>query len=230
MLGIMGWRRLWVVLGSVQGIGVLVLPCRRSATSRKEDGASIVRASTHRAETDVACPPMMVPSVVRILAAVALTSACGSVFGDAGLAPRVPCDGACIMAKQAVQGVHHPVHQDLGMTPDGRDLVIDDVIFGADRIAIVYHATGIQSAMPRGVQSPTALPAFGLAGPTLIKVTADGNVLPPMDGHERSQGDMSAMNGEMVFRLERAAPHHLDVSIVRIFGDEKATWTTSFDF
>lgn len=169
------------------------------------------------------------------MVAVAMAAGCGTVCGAAscgvGPAPGAPCDAACIMAKQAVQGEHHPVHRDLGMTPDGRDLVIDDVIIGVDRIAILYHATGIQSTMPRGEQSPTFInPAFGLEGPTLIRATADGNTLQQMDGSQGGQSGMATMTGNAVYRLDRPVIHHLDISIVRILGDEKATWTTAIDF
>ncbi len=128
--------------------------------------------------------------------------------------------------RYGVQGIHHRVARDLGPI-DGRDLVIDDVVVGTDLIDVRYHATGTQMIKFQQINDN---PVFAREGPTLTRAIADGKSLLRYEGNEQSELGSSAVRGNMVFRWQGEAVHHLQISIVRIMGDEHATWTTSFDF
>jgi hypothetical protein len=135
-----------------------------------------------------------------------------------------PGNGLSPAERLGVQGDHHHVDRDLGLV-EGRDLIVDDVVVGTDRIAIRYHATGIHP-----VQFGGDSPACVQNGPTLIIATADGKALTPFEGSDQNENGSSAVLGEMVFRWQGGKLHHLKLSIARIMCDEHAHWTTSFDF
>jgi hypothetical protein len=137
-----------------------------------------------------------------------------------------PGNGLSPQDRLGVQGEHHPFGRDLGLI-DGRDLVIDDIIVGTDRIAVRYHATGIQMIQFGDLGND---PLIAQEGPTLIIAIADGQSLSRYEGSDSTQGGSHAVSGEMVFRWSGGAFHHLVISILRIMGDVHAAWTTSFDF
>lgn len=142
--------------------------------------------------------------------------------------PQIPPPGNGISAEErlGLQGEHHRVGRDLGHV-DGRDLVVDDVVVGVDRIAIRYHATGIQPVEFAHINDN---PVFAKEGATLITARADGQQLIPFEGSTSGERGSSDITGEMVFRWKGGPVHHLEISISRIMGDEHAAWSTAFDF
>ncbi len=137
-----------------------------------------------------------------------------------------PGNGLSPQDRLGAQGEHHAVGRDLGLI-DGRDLVIDDIVVGTDRIAVRYHATGIQMIQFQDLGND---PVIAQEGPTLITAIADGQSLSRIEGSDSTRGGNNAVSGEIVFRWQGGAVHHLQVSIVRIMGDVHATWTSNFDF
>lgn len=126
-------------------------------------------------------------------------------------------------ADLVVQGDDHRVVRDLGST-NGRDLVIDDVVIGTDRIAVVYHASGIKAVHTYDN------PAFAREGATLVTMSADGKSLIRYEDSDSCTTGSSAVRGAMVFRWQGGPVHHLQIWISSILGDGHATWTTIFDF
>jgi hypothetical protein len=126
-------------------------------------------------------------------------------------------------ADLVVQGDDHRVVRDLGST-NGRDLVIDDVVIGTDRIAVVYHASGIKAVHTFDNS------IFAREGATLMTMTADGKSLIRYEDSDSCMAGSSAVRGAMVFRWQGGPVHHLQIWITSIVGDDHATWTTVFDF
>lgn len=137
-----------------------------------------------------------------------------------------PGNGLSPEERLGVQGQHYRLARDLGRNA-GRDLVIDDVVVGTDRIAVRYHATGIQ---PVGFENIKDNPIFAAEGPTLITAMADGKLLIRVDSSTSGEQGSSSVRGEIVFRWQGGPVHHLGITFSRIMGDELAAWTTTVDF
>jgi hypothetical protein len=161
-------------------------------------------------------------AVAFALAVVVIGGAAVNTRGTQGQ----PGSGPSPLDRFGVQGAHHRVDRDLGSI-DGRDLVIVDVVVGTDRVAVRYHASGIQPVQFEHINDN---PLFAREGPTLITAEADGRSLNRYEGTESSEVGNSAIQGEIVFLWQGAQLHRLNLSFVRLMGDEHARWTATFDF
>lgn len=137
-----------------------------------------------------------------------------------------PANGLTPEERLGVQGEHHRGERDLGSVA-GRTLVLNDVVIGIDRIAVRFHATGIQAIQFGQIKDN---PLYAKDEPTLIIATADGKRLIPFSSSvSKESGTTKTVRGEMVFRWQGGPVHHLLISISRIMGDLQAVWTTSLD-
>ena len=125
-----------------------------------------------------------------------------------------------------IQGQHHQLGRDLGQT-QGRDLVIDDVVVSTARIAVRYHATGVQSVPFEHINDN---PLNAMQGPTLITVVADGKPLLPIEGTQSGERGGASVRGEHVFAWSGGSPKRLVISILRVMGDDRASWNTEVRF
>ena len=125
-----------------------------------------------------------------------------------------------------LQGTHHRVGMQL-INAAGRVFIIDDIVVAKDRIAIRYHAIGV-SPIPHQ-DAMTLNPLYKTEPLTMIKVTADGVVLLPYEATIGSDRDPAKLRGEHVSVFSGTAPHHLQISVVRIEGDLDAVFATEAD-
>ena len=119
-----------------------------------------------------------------------------------------------------VQGTHHVLRLS-STNPSKKLFVIDEVVVGADKIAVRYHAAGISGI---AFEDVTKNPLYRTESPTLIRVVVDGKLLVPVDAHTEGSRGGSTRNGEFVVAWKGGVPHHIHVSVVRIEGDTNAAW------
>jgi hypothetical protein len=123
-----------------------------------------------------------------------------------------------------VQGVHH--HLSVLLTnAAGKQLAIDDVVVGTDRITVLFHATGVKS-IPFSQLAQD--PLYQTEPPTLIQVLVDGASLVPIDA--QTEGEQGGTRwGYIVVGWAGGTPHHVHISVERIEGDLQAKWVADSD-
>lgn len=124
-----------------------------------------------------------------------------------------------------VQGVHHRLGV-VTVNAAGKQLTIDDVVVGIDRIAVRYHATGVKGiSFSQLAQDPR----YRTESPTLIRVTVDGKRLTPLDAWTQGEQGGTTREGQFIVRWAGGVPHHIHISVERIEGDLEANWEVDTD-
>jgi hypothetical protein len=164
------------------------------------------------------------------LPVIGLAVACAAIAAVAlinlGHAEQIQIDtGQTVEDRFGLQGTHHRINQQL-VNAAGKVFIIDDIVVGKDKIAIRYHATGI-AWIPFEELGQSGL--YTTEPPTLIKVTTDGVKLLPADAHIGGENGSSTLHGEHVAVFTGSAPHHLQISVVRLQGDVDAVFATEVD-
>jgi len=110
--------------------------------------------------------------------------------------------------------------------PGGRQLIIDNIVVGADRNTLYYHVFGLKgiSASQVGID-----PRYQTESPTLIRVVVDGKPLAPLDAWTQGVEGSTTRQGEFIVRWTGGTPHHIHISVERIEGDLQAHWTIDAD-
>jgi len=124
-----------------------------------------------------------------------------------------------------VQGAHHRLGI-VTVNAGGKQLTIDDVVVGSDRIAVHYHATGVKGISFSQVAQD---PRYRTESPTLIHVTVDGHLLTPLDAWTQGEQGGTTREGQFIVRWAGGAPHHIHISVERIEGDLEAKWEVDAD-
>jgi len=123
-----------------------------------------------------------------------------------------------------VPGAHHNLSL-ASTNAAGKQLTIDDVVVGTDRITVLFHATGVKS-IP--FSQLTQDPLYQTEPPTLIQVVVDGAALVPIDA--QTEGEQGGTRwGYIVVRWAGGTPHHIHISVERIEGDLQAKWVVDSD-
>lgn len=124
-----------------------------------------------------------------------------------------------------VQGIHHRLGF-VAVNAVGKQLTIDDVVVSTDRIAVHYHAAGVQGISFSQVAQD---PRYRTESPTLIRVTVDGQRLAPLDAWTQGEQGSTTREGEFIVRWGGGMPKHIHISVERIEGDLQATWEVDAD-